>query len=63
VEHFSNNNIHHLLNIRDTFANRINKSMTNFQSHMKQIQLQNLEIEKEKRNKQFQKFEKFVIII
>jgi len=60
VEHFSNNNINHLLNIRDTFANRINKSMTNFQSHMKEIQLQNLEIEKEKRNKQFQKFEKFV---
>lgn len=60
VEHFSNNNLNHLINIRETFANRINKSMTNFQSNMKEIQLQNFEIEKEKKNKQFQKFEKFV---
>ncbi len=60
MELFSANNLNHLKGIKETFAQRTNKSMNNFQSNLKELEIQNLQLEKEKTNLTFKKFEKFV---
>ncbi len=57
---FSEKNMNHLKKIKDTFSTKINKSMSNFQSHLKELHIRMDENDKMKTEKTFKKFENSV---
>ena len=51
----------HLTNIRESYAQKINKSTEIFNKHLHIVQLENETIAKQKEEQSIKKFEKFVL--